>query len=61
MVSTFLVTWPSNKKMVLVIKGDSSRPRLVKESNGTIILHLKGIKENLSYFSLESVVCQKAS
>ena len=49
------------QKIDIVDQSNSSIPRLVKESNGSIILHLQGHQRKLSYSSLESVVCQKGA
>jgi len=61
MVSTFLVTWPSNKKLILLIKVTVLDPDWSRNQMALLFYTCKGIKEKLSYSSLESVVCQKGA
>ena len=63
MVSTFLVTWPSNKKLILLIKVTVLYPGWSRNQMALLFYTCKGkgIKEKLSYCSLECVVCQKGA
>lgn len=63
MVSSFLVTWPSNrrKKMILPINETVLDPDWSGNQLVCLFYTWKGIEENLSLFLTRIFSCQKAS